>query len=221
MRNAAGHQFGHAGVLRLGIGLLVRHALVQLGGPAAECTFLFDDQHLVARIRRLDGRRQAGHAAAHNQDALVRGAIRVAGRHRHLLEFGAAHADVVIGHFLAHLVMVRAFGHDPEHTFAQVGACHGHVRKVKGFGLGAARAGADHHMGDAFVLDVVTDGLHPFGAAQHVVAPDQGHLAFAFGHFLQRSKIEHLAQATAGAQVRGKFIVGHLMLPPWLSGKSP
>ena len=215
------NEFRHARVLWFGIGLAKGHALVQLGGPTTELVFAFDDQHLVASFSRLNGGRQARHAAANDQDAFVRSAVRVTCGHRHFLELGTTHANIVVSHFLSHFVMVGSLSHDPEHAFTQVGARHGHIRKTEGFGLGTARAGADHYMGDAFVRDVVSDGLHAFSTAKKVVALDHLHLAFALGHLFHRSKIEHITQTTAGAKIRGEFIVCHLMLPPWLSGKSP
>src|SRR5690606_20895059 len=103
----------------------------------------------------------------------------------------------------AHLVVFGAFGDDPDHALAQVGARDGSLGEAEGLGLGAARTGGDAQVGDAVVGDVVADHLHALGIAEEGVAFHHRHLALFLGDLLQCADIELVADAAAGADVGG------------------
>ena len=134
-----------------------------------------------------------------------RGRVRVAGRDLELLQLGTAHADVVVGHLLAHLVVRLAFGNGPEHALAQVGARQRGAGKAEGLDLGAARARGQHDVGHAFVVDVPADRRHTVVTAQEGVLAHQRHLALALRDLGEPLHVEPLAEAAAGAQVGGSL----------------
>ena len=182
--NLCGH-FGHARLLCRGVGFLEGLAFPQLRRHAAQGAGLLDDHGFVAGRGDFQRGRHARHAAADDQDALARAFLGVAGRGGHLLDLGAAHADVVGRHLLAHLIVILAGGNHPQHAFAQIGARHGDALELEGLGLGATRAGTDADMGHRLVGDVVPDHLHAFGIAEERMALDDGHLAFLLGNGLE------------------------------------
>ncbi len=163
MRSHLGDEIGEARVLRLGIRRAVRDALPELRRPAAERSRLFDEDDFIAGFRSFERCGEPGHAATDDENPLVGRCVGIARGHFHLLYFGAAHPHVVVGHFLPHLVVRAAFGDDPDDALAQVRARHGDRRKMKRFGLCPSRARTDHHVRDAFLLDVVADRLHARG----------------------------------------------------------
>ncbi len=204
------NQVGHAGVGGRLERLVHRSALVELAGPAAQCAGFLDQHDRVAGLRGLDRGGHAGDAAADDQQGLAAAGVGVAGGRGHRLHFGAAHADVVFRHFLGGLARLVGVGTNPDHAFAQVGACHRMFRKVERLGLGAARAGADHDVGDALVGDVVPDHRHPVGVAQEFVRFRQRHLAVLLCDLDQRVGVETLAQSAALADIRCDFDVSHV-----------
>ena len=208
-------QVGDTGIGRIGVRFAVRHALPQLGGPAAERAGLLHQQRLVAGLGGFQRRGQAGDTATDHQDTLVVAVIRIDLRQLHLLDLGTAHADHVIGHFLGQflfLVVIRGRAH-PDHTFAQVGAAQGHAVEAEGLGLGAPRAGGDDHVIHAVVGDVILDEIDPRRRAQEVVRLDDLDLALAGGDGFELRDVEPFADPAALAKVRTNFHISHICSP--------
>ena len=136
---------------------------------------------------------------------LVVAGVGIACRQLHFLHFGAAHAHVVVRHLLRGFARARRYRAGPDHAFAQVGARQRHAREIERLGLGAARTGGDHHVGDAFVVDVVADHLHAVGVAQEVVLAHQVHLAFLLRNLGQLRGIERARRCRSPGRCRLLF----------------
>ncbi len=209
MAACTAHQLADTGVDRVVERHARRSAFPQFCGPASQLCLLFHHDHVVAGFGRFQRCSQPGYAAAHHQNALVLRGVGIAFRHIHFLQFGTAHAYIVVRHFLREFFCFLGIGLAPDHAFADIGACHGNMREIKGFGLGAARAGRNHDMVDAFFFDVVTDHLYAFGVAQEGMLAHQFHLAFTRGHFYHLCRIQSFADTASLADIRCCFHLAH------------
>ena len=203
------NKVGDAGIHRRSIGLTERDALGELGCPATEATGLFNQQHIIAGLGRFERRGHTGDAATNHQNALVVTVARVHLRHLHLGRLGAGHAHVVVGHLLHDLLLVFVGRRNPDHALAQVGARQRDVVKIKRIGLGAARAGGDHHVIHAFFCDVVLDQLHAAGVAQELVRLHHLRLALFLRDQFELRRVQTFAQAATFADVGTDFHVSH------------
>ena len=132
--------------------------------------------------------------------------IRINRRFGQAADLGASHAHIVIGHFLRGLATLVGFRLRPDHAFTQIGARHGHVVKIKGFDFGAARAGANRHMGHTLVFDVVADSSYTVGVTQKFVFSDNFAFAFTFGDGRQLGCVQAIAEATALTNICSEFL---------------
>ena len=211
--DARGH-VGNAVVFRRLERLARRHALVQLGGPAAERAGFLDQHNLVASLRRLQRGSHAGHAATDHQQGLHRTGLLVARRHGHRLDFGAGHADIVFRHFLGGLARFLGIRTNPDHAFTQVATAHRDGGEIERLGLGAARTGAQRSVRDAFILDVVPDHRHALGGTEEVVLAHEVHLAGFGGGFDQSGGIETSPDLAAFTDICSSFRFSHVLKPP-------
>ena len=179
------------------------------------CACLFDEHDFVAGLGGFERRRHAGNAAADDQNAPIACRLSALPAGTFIFfSFGAAHAHVVVGHLLPDLVVLAARRDGPDHAFAQVGARHRDVGEMERLGLRAARAGADHHVRDGFLLDVVADRLHALAAAQERVLAHERHLAFAAARSSPAARCRARSPMPQPEQMYAAVFISAMSVPP-------